>query len=55
LKQNRNLGLLDDSTIPFPTSMASPRLSTRHFGLRKPAQVWTDAASRHSLAFGPGA
>ena len=31
--------------------MASPRLSTRHFGIRKPAQVWTDAAPRHSPPF----
>jgi hypothetical protein len=35
---------VDDS---MPTSMAStscsPRLSTRRFGVRKPAQVWIDA------------
>jgi hypothetical protein len=37
------------------SSMASPRLSTRHFGIRKPAEVWTDAAPRHSPPFGPGA
>jgi hypothetical protein len=48
-------GLADDSTRTFTTSMASPRLSTRHFGIRKPAQVWTDAASRPSPPFGPGA
>jgi hypothetical protein len=35
--------------------MASPRLSTGPFGIRKPAQVWIDAASRHSPRFGPGA
>ena len=34
----------DDSTDPLPISTALPRLSTRHFGLRRPAQVWTDAA-----------
>jgi hypothetical protein len=47
---------VDDS---MPTSMAStscsPRLSTRRFGVRKPAQVWTDAVPRHSPPFGPGA
>jgi len=47
---------ISDMLTSFPlSSMASPRLSTRHFGIRKPAQVWTDAASRHSPPFGPGA
>jgi hypothetical protein len=37
-------------------SMASPsRLSTRRFGVRKPAQVRNDAALRHSPPFRPGA
>ena len=48
-------GLTDVSPGPLLNSMASPRFSTRHFGIRKPAQVWTDAASRQSPAFGPGA
>jgi hypothetical protein len=49
------------STIPssfddsIPTSMAFPRLSTRRFGVRNPARVWTDAVPRHSPLFGPGA
>jgi hypothetical protein len=47
---------VDDS---MSTSMAStscsPRLSTRRFGVRKPAQVWTDAVPCHSPPFGPGA
>ena len=28
-----------NSSFAMPTSMASPRLSTRRFGVRKPAQV----------------
>ena len=43
---------VDDS---IPTSMAFPRLSTRRFGVRKPAQVWTDAVPCHSPPVGPGA
>ena len=43
-KQPSNPARTDDSTDPLPISMALPRLSTRHFGLRRPAQVWTDAA-----------
>jgi hypothetical protein len=31
--------------------MASPRLSTRRFGVRKPAQVWTDAVPCQSPPF----
>ena len=43
-KQPSSPARTDDSTDPLPISMALPRLSTRHFGLRRPAQVWTDAA-----------
>jgi hypothetical protein len=43
-KQPSSPARTDDSTDPLPSSMALPRLSTRHFGLRRPAQVWTDAA-----------
>jgi hypothetical protein len=51
-QENFETGISDRFSL---SSMASPRLSTRHFGIRKPAQVWADAASRHSPAFGPGA
>jgi hypothetical protein len=53
-KQPSNPARTDDSTDPLPISMALPRLSTRHFGLRWPAQVWTDAAPLAPLPlFGP--
>jgi hypothetical protein len=38
-KITSNPAWTDDSTDPLPISTALPRLSTRHFGIRKPAQV----------------
>jgi hypothetical protein len=42
-KKVSNLARTDDSTDPLPISTTLPLLSARRFGLRKPAQVWTDA------------